>query len=56
MERFINKKVEVRACLGGIDGSGLYCKGVVTSVDDEFLVLDYETYIVRKYILSITIK
>lgn len=56
MERFLNQKVQIRACLGGIDGSGDWYKGVMTSCDDEFVCLDNNIYIVRRFILSIIVK
>ena len=56
MERFLNQKVQIVACLGGIDGSGAWYKGVVTAIDDEFVCLDDKIYIVKKFILAIAIK
>lgn len=56
MEKFLNKKVVIEACLGGMEGSGSVFKGTVTSYDDEFVCLDNNTFIVRKYILAIVIK
>lgn len=31
-------------------------KGIVTYIDDEFIYLDNETYVAKKYILSIIVK
>lgn len=56
MEKFLNKKVLIETCLGGIDGSGMMYKGVVTSYDEEYICLDESLYVVRKYILSIKVK
>ena len=56
MEKFLNKNVIVEAILGGIEGSGRPFQGTVTSYDDEFVCLDNNTFIVKKYILAITIK
>ena len=53
---FLNQKVVIKACLGGIEGSGSVFKGTVTSYDDEFVCLDNTTFIVRKYILAIGIE
>lgn len=56
MEKFLNKTVIIETCLGGIDGSGMMYKGKITSFDDEYVCLNDELYIVRKYILSIKVK
>ena len=56
MEKFLNKKVIIRACLGGIEGSGYALKGILTSYDDEYVCLDNTIYFVRKFILAIEIK
>ena len=56
MEKFLNQKVVIKACLGGVEGSGSVFKGTVTSYDDEFVCLDNTTFIVRKYILAIGIE
>ena len=56
MEKFLNKTVQITACLGGMDGSGCGFKGVLTSYDDEYVCLDNSIYITRKFILSIRVK
>ena len=57
MEKFLNKKVEIRTCLGSIYSSvGVEYNGTVTSFDDEYVCLDNNLYVVRKYILSIKVK
>ena len=56
MEQFLNKEVRIRACLGAMEGSGMQYTGIVTSCDDEFLCLNNKEYIVRKFIMSITLK
>ncbi len=56
MKKFIGRKVYIRTCLGGMEGSSGLFKGVVTSVDDEFLCLDDKVYVVIKYIMSVEVK
>lgn len=56
MEQFLNKEVTILTCLGGVDGSSNWYKGIVTSVDDEFVCVNDKQYIVKKYILSVTLK
>lgn len=56
MEKFLNKSILVRTCLGGMDGSGLEYKGTLTSYDDEYICLDERIYVVRKFIITIMIK
>jgi len=56
MEKFLNKTVQITACLGGIDGSGYGFKGVLTAYDDEYVCLDNSIYITRKFILAIRVK
>ena len=56
MEKFLNKTVHINTCLGGIDGSGSFYKGVLTSYDDEYVCLDNNLYIVKKFIMAIKVK
>ena len=56
MEKFLNKKVYIRTILGGIDGSGKVYDGILTSFDEDYVYLDNNLCIVKKYILSITIE
>lgn len=56
MQRFLSKKVIVLTIMGDAYGISKTYKGVMTSFDDDFVCLDEKVYIVRKYILSITIK
>ncbi len=56
MDKFLNKKVIIRTCLGGVEGSGCGFKGTVTSYDAEFVCLDNNKFIVRKYIIAIELK
>ena len=51
MERFLHKRVLVNASIGLVNRFS----GTFTSYDDEFICLDNNTYIARKYIISITI-
>ena len=56
MENFLNKAVIINTCLGGLYGSGSAYKGVLTSYDNEYVCLDNNAYIVRKFIMTIKIK
>lgn len=56
MEKFLNKAVIICTCLGGVYGSGSVYKGIVTSYDDDFICLDNNTYIDRRFIMTIKIK
>lgn len=56
MENFLNKKVIISSIMGDIHGLRTEYKGTVTYIDDEFICLDNETYVAKKYILSIIVK
>lgn len=56
MENLLNKKVIISMLMGDTHGISIKYKGVITFVDDEFICLDNETYVARKYILSIIVK
>lgn len=56
MEKFLNKTVVITMCLGGLSGTGCSYKGILTSYDDEYVCLDNNLYIVRKFIMAIKIK
>lgn len=51
MEKFLNKRVTIF----GAFTHGLPDKGVVTSIDEEFVCLDKTKFIARKYIYMIKI-
>lgn len=53
MEKFLNKKVIIIYFTGNL---GARYKGVVTSLDDEFICLDKNMFIARKFIISIVVK
>lgn len=53
MEKFLNKKVMILYFTGHIAGQ---YKGVVTSLDDEFICLDGNIFIAKKFIISIMVK
>ncbi len=53
MEKFLNKKVIIIYFTGNL---GAQYKGVVTSLDDEFICLDENMFIARKFIISIIVK
>lgn len=53
MEKFLNKTVLITTCLGGYNGAGSGYKGLLTSYDDEYVCLDNNVYIVRKFIMTI---
>ena len=55
MDIFLNQKVEIYTCFGGVDGSYSYYKGIVTSFNEEYLCLDNNKYVARKYIMMIKI-
>lgn len=40
----------------GIDNLYIKYKGIVTFDDDKFICLDNETYVAKKYMLSIIVK
>lgn len=56
IENLLNKKVIISMLVSGIDNLYIKYKGTVTFVDDEFIRLDNETYVAKKYILSIIVK
>lgn len=55
MEKFLNKKVIIIYFTGEYSYRSQY-KGVVTSLDDEFICLDEKIFIARKFIISIVVK
>lgn len=55
MERFLNRKVIITTCMGSIDGMGSSYKGIITSVDDEFVCLDNNFFVVRKFVMSVKV-
>ncbi len=55
MEKFLNKKVIIIYFIGEYSYRSQY-KGVVTSLDDEFICLDEKIFIARKFIISIMVK
>ena len=56
MENLLNKKVIISSIMGDMHGLRTEYKGTVTYIDDEFICLDNETYVAKKYILSIIVK
>lgn len=56
MAIFLDKKVMVQTCLGGVDGGSDAYSGIFTSFNDDFICLDNKIYIARKYIMMIKIK
>lgn len=56
IENLLNKKVIISMLVSGIDNLYIKYKGTVTFVDDEFIRLDNETYVAKKYMLSIIVK
>lgn len=56
MENLLNKKVIISSIMGDMHGLSTKYKGTVTYIDDEFIHLDNETYVAKKYILSIIVK
>lgn len=56
IENLLNKKVIISMLVSGIDNLYIKYMGTVTFVDDEFIRLDNETYVAKKYILSIIVK
>ena len=50
MEKLLSKKVIIFV------RDSIPYRGFVTSIDDEFICLNEKVYIMRKYIISITIK
>lgn len=55
-ENLLNKKVIISSIMGEVHGLSTEYKGTVTYIDDEFICLDDNTYVAKKYILSIIIK
>ena len=53
MEKFLNKKVIILYFTGHLERS---YKGVVTSLNDEFICLDENMFIAKKFIISIMVK
>ena len=53
MEKFLNKNVIVAYFTGHLAAS---YKGVITSIDDEFVCFDDNLYIAKKFIISIMVK
>ena len=56
IENLLNKKVIISMLVSRIDNLYIKYKGIVTFVDDEFIHLNNETYVAKKYILSIIVK
>lgn len=56
MENLLNEKVIISMLVRGIDDLYIKYKGTVTYIDDEFICLDDNTYVAKKYILSIIVK
>ena len=56
MEKFLNKNVIIHTCLGGVSGSGCTFKGILTSYDDEYVCLNNNIFIVKKFIIAIEVK
>lgn len=56
MENLLNKKVIISSIMGEVHGLSTKYKETVTYIDDEFICLDDNTYVAKKYILSIIIK
>lgn len=56
IENLLNKKVIISLIMGDMHGLSTKYKGTVTYIDDEFIHLDNETYVAKKYILSIIVK
>ena len=51
LEKFLNKKVQVRYT--GYTEARYAAKGIITNIDDEFIELDNNLIVTRKYILDI---
>lgn len=56
MENLLNKKVIISSIMGEVHGLSTEYKGTVTYIDDEFICLDDNIYVAKKYILSIIVK
>lgn len=56
IENLLNKKVIISSIMGDMHGLSTKYKGTVTYIDDEFICLDDNTYVAKKYILSIIVK
>lgn len=56
IENLLNKKVIISSIMGDMHGLSTKYKGTVTYIDDKFIRLDNETYVAKKYILSIIVK
>lgn len=52
MEKFLNQKVAITTAMG----TNRMFIGKLTSFDDEYICLDNNLYIVRKFILAIKIR
>lgn len=52
MEKFLNKKVVITTTMGDLR----MFVGTVSSYDDEYVCLDNNLYVVRKFICAIQIK
>ena len=56
MDKFLNQKVTIVTFMTGPSGYLSEFKGTFTSYDDEYVCLDNNIFIVRKYIIAIAIK